>query len=507
MAITVPNVVKVTGSGVTTVTSSGVATTTGSTFTVSSTADFGVTINTPTDSKSNVYGALGTSQVDDANSLRLSVFYKENGAGGAGHTATVTYSGSTYPTVYFTEVAGAAVASYDSGSLAAATDNNGTPHDVTSGTFAQANNAVLTWVACDGGGTRAYSCSGFTVTQETDGNNFWTGAFGYKLVTATTAQLASWVDSSTRGLMKIVAFKEAAGGGGPVTAALTGVAGTGGFGTVAPSTSKALTGNAGTGSVGAVSPAASKALTGNAGTSGTGTVSPSVTIALTGNQATGAVGSVSAGSDATAALTGVVGTGSVGSVSPAVSKALTGNAGTGGVGTAVPSTSKGVTGNAGTSSVGSVAPAASAGLTGSAGTGSVGSVGPSVTIALSGVSATGAVGTVAPVTGGVIQALTGVDGTGQAGSVGIDVVIGITGVTGTGLAGDVSLPSTGGGRDDSKTKIRKRVNELNKKILQAEAEEAQEIEQIAVTKAKSVLKSAPTQGFDEDEEEALMLLL
>jgi hypothetical protein len=212
VAITVPNVVKVTGSGVTTVTTSGVTTTTGSTFTISSTADFGVTINTPTDSKSNAYGALGTTQTDDSNAFRQSVFYKENGAGGSGHTATVTYSGSTYPTVYFTEVRGAATASYDSGSLAAAFDNNGSPHDVTSGTFAQANNAVLTWIGTDGGGTRSYSCSGFTVTQETDGNNYWTGATGYKLVTATTAQLASWVESATRGLMKIVAFKEAAGG-------------------------------------------------------------------------------------------------------------------------------------------------------------------------------------------------------------------------------------------------------------------------------------------------------
>jgi hypothetical protein len=62
---------------------------------------------------------------------------------------------------------------------------------------------------------------------------------------------------------------------------------------------------------------------------------------------------------------------------------------------------------------------------------------------------------------------------------------------------------SGGGRDDAKKKIRKRVNELNKKILQAEA---QEIAEIAVTQAKSAPKSAD-QGHDEDEEEALMLLL
>lgn len=70
-----------------------------------------------------------------------------------------------------------------------------------------------------------------------------------------------------------------------------------------------------------------------------------------------------------------------------------------------------------------------------------------------------------------------------------------------------SLPSSAAGRDDAKKKIRKRVAELNKKILEAEAlEEAQEI-QNAVTKAKSkIAQVEPDQG-DEDEEEALMLLL
>jgi len=302
VAITVPNVVKVTGSGVTTVTTSGVTTTTGSTFTVSSTADFGVTINTPTDSKSNTYGALGTSQVDDTSALRMSVFYKENGTGGTGHTATVTYSGSTYPTVYFSEVSGAATASYDSGSLAAATDNNGSPHDVTSGTFAQANNAVLTWVACDGGGTRAYSCSGFTVSQETDGNNYWTGATGYKLVTATTAQLASWVDSSTRGLMKIVAFKEAAGGGPTTTTATAaaGVATVSGVGS-----SRAATGGsaAGTATVSAV--ARATAVTTATAAAGSATVS-AVGAGVNATAATAAAGvaTVSAAASSNAAASG-----------------------------------------------------------------------------------------------------------------------------------------------------------------------------------------------------------
>lgn len=71
---------------------------------------------------------------------------------------------------------------------------------------------------------------------------------------------------------------------------------------------------------------------------------------------------------------------------------------------------------------------------------------------------------------------------------------------------EFSYSGRGGGGYEQARKVRKRVAELNRKILEKEAlEEAQEIAQTAVTKA-SVQKSA-IQGFDEDEEEALMLLL
>lgn len=495
------------GSGVTSLATSSFTSATGDTIGVW--FNYGVSTNptSVTDNKGNTYTQRG--KVSRAGGFTAFLYTCENATGGAGTIVTLNIGFTEYPTLAAVAISGVVTSSVLD---VLTTDGLDTaqPWTLSSGTLTQADEIVFGFLGSDSGSSTSTFTEGSGMTklgEVTDSALYWTGALAYVVVAATTARTQSWTSSvAGSNSTQIVASFKAAAGGGPITAALTGVAGTGGVGTVVPSTSMVLTGNAGTGSVGTVSPAASKALTGNAGSGSIGTASPSVTIGLTGNQATGAVGTVSAGSDAIAALTGVTGTGLVGSVAPAASIQLSGIASTGAVGTVSPSTAKGVTGNAGTGSVGSVAPVASAGLSGASGAGSTGSVSGAVIVGLTGVSGTGAVGTVAPVTGGVIQALTGVEGTGQAGSVGIDVVIALTGVSAIGLAGDVSLPSTGGGRDDSKTKIRKRVNELNKKILQAEAEEAQEITQIAVTKAKSVKKNAD-QGFDEDEEEALMLLL
>lgn len=226
-----------------------------------------------------------------------------------------------------------------------------------------------------------------------------------------------------------------------VSKALTGNAGTGAAGTVTPNTSVGITGNAGTGSVGTVAPVIAPALTGNAGTGAVGTVGPNVTVALTGVSATGAVGSVTAVTGYSAALTGVQATGAVGTVSPVVSKALTGNAATGAVGTVAPSTSAALTGNAGTGATGTVSPALSKALTGNAGTGAVGTVGPATSKVLTGNAGTGAAGTVGP---NVTVALTGVSGTGQVGNVSVSVPgqSALSGVAATGSAGTVGAAVT-----------------------------------------------------------------
>lgn len=485
MAITVPNVVKAVGSGVTSVTTSGVTTTNGSTFTISSTADFGVTINTPTDSKSNVYGIMGSSQTDDSNAFRLSIFYKQNGVGGSSHTASVGYSAGTYPTAFFSEIAGAAASSFDSGSLVQTRDNDGTPHSVTSGTFAQANNAVLTWIGTDGGGTRNYTCSTFNVTQETDGNNYWTGAFGYKTVTATTAQTATWVETATRGLMTIVAIKEAAGGTAynltvdPASYALTAAAET-------VTATRALT----------ISPA-----------------SYAVTAAAV-NLAVGRVLNVAPVSYALTAAAETVTATRVLNIAP-VSYSLTAADVTL---TYAPALKELVVDPASyTLSLADVAVTttraltidpATYSLTNSAVTLSVGRVvndAPvSYTLTASPVTlAAGRVLSVDPAS----YALSAADVTLEYDTANPVLVVDPVSYVLTLADVELGYGRSGGGRDDSKKKIRKRVAELNRKILEAEAlEEAQEI-QNAVTKAKSkIAQVEPDQG-DEDEEEALMLLL
>ena len=438
MAITVPNVVKVTGSGVTTVTTSGVTTTTGSTFVAWTTADDGVTINAPSDSKSNSYGTAKVTVSTGGGSSKQTVYVKENGAGGASHTLTFTYGSATYPTCFFIECAGAATASYDSGSLTSGASGAGSPFNRNSGGQAQAANAILTFIATDAGGALTYANSGYTVSQESDGNNYWTGAIGRQIVNQTSAVTSSWTVSASNGGTVTFAIKEASGSGSPYTL-------------VVDPASYSLTAAAET-LVAArnltVSPA-SYAITAAAVNLAVGralSVSPaSYTLTAAGETLT-----------ATRALT----------IDPA-SYSLTNSAVTLSVGRAV-----------------SVDPAAYS-LTASPET-------LTVARALS----------VDPAS----YALTAADVTLEYETSNPVLVV-------DPVSYSLSLPDvefeygrSGGGRDDDKKKIRKRVNEANKRILEAEAlEEAQEITQ-AVTKAQSATKSA-IQGFDEDEEEALMLLL
>jgi hypothetical protein len=270
VAITVPNVVKVTGSGVTTVTTSGVATTTGGTFVAWSTADDGVTINAPTDSKSNSYGTAKVTVSTGGGTSKQTVYVKENGAGGAGHTLTFTYGSGTYPTVFFIECAGAATASYDGGSLTSGASGAGSPFNRNSGGQAQAANAILTFIATDAGGTLTYANSGYTVSSESDGNNYWTGATGYQIVNTTSAVTSSWTVAASNGGTITFAIKEASGGG-PTTTTATAAAGVATVSGVGAST--AATGGTGAGSATVSGAGSSTAVTTATAAAGSATVS------------------------------------------------------------------------------------------------------------------------------------------------------------------------------------------------------------------------------------------
>lgn len=303
MAITVPNVVKVTGSGVTTVTTSGVTTTTGSTFVAWSTADDGVTINAPSDSKSNSYGTAKVTVSTGGGSSKQTVYVKENGTGGASHTLTFTYASGTYPTVFFIECAGAATASYDSGSLTSGASGAGSPFNRNSGGQAQAANAILTFIATDAGGSLTYANSGYTVSSESDGNNYWTGAIGRQIVNTTSAVTSSWTVSASNGGTITFAIKEASGGGPTTTdaTAAAGVATVSGVGaSIAATAGTAAAGVATVSGVGS-----STAVTTATAAAGTATVSAvgAAVIVATATAAAG-VATVSAVGSSTAATAG-----------------------------------------------------------------------------------------------------------------------------------------------------------------------------------------------------------
>lgn len=210
MAITFPNVVKAVGSNVSSVATSGVATTTGSTFLIACSRGPGITA-TPSDSKGNTYTQIAALN----NNSALTVWRCENGTGGAGHTATVTLGAADYPVLFFIECAGAATSSWDATSLATNNDSL----TITSGTLAQADSAVLSFIASNAGGAQNYAATGYTVARETDGDNYYTSAVGYKTVASTTAQSITWTGVGGTTPLLIFALKAAASSGTTVTPA------------------------------------------------------------------------------------------------------------------------------------------------------------------------------------------------------------------------------------------------------------------------------------------------
>lgn len=459
-------VVKVTGSGVTSITSSGITTSGAPAIAISSTADSGITINKPTDSKSNDYGTAKANSSQGGTCL--AVWEKDSAATGASHSFTITYSASTYPVAYAVVASGVSASAYDSGSFNVVTSGAGNPFSGPTLGQAQALNGILTFIGTDAGTISGFtnSNSGFTVTQEIDTSNFWCGAVGTQNVNSTSAVSSGWTVSpgASNGIVVSFALKEAASGGTSVAPGVGSVAITG----YAPTIAQPHAVNPGIGAL---------ALTGYAPAVVQNTnVGPGVgSLTITGYAPSIAQPHAVAPGAGSIAITGYaptisqpqmaipgVGTLSITGYAPTVTQAA----------------SQAVNPGAGSLVLTGFAPsiAQTANQSVSAGAGSVSITGfaPTVTQA----------------------------------SASIEVLPSVGALAITGYAPDV-VQSGAGGRDDDKKKIRKRVNELNKKILEAEAlEEAQEITQTAVTKAKGAPSvQVDSDQWDEDEEEALMLLL
>jgi hypothetical protein len=220
-------------SGTTSLTTGSITTlSSGSTFVVSNNSEGG-RANTPTDSKSNGYTAT-RAEATSGSGGGCRLWYKENGTGGSSHTATVTYSGSSLPSITLTELTGVDPASFDSGSANGGNDN-GSPYTITSGTLAQADSIVLCLLGSDTGsnpGTLAES-TGFTIyASGLNGAVYWVSGMAYKVVSATTALTPSWTAvGASDCVLQIAAFKASSGGvshpsSGTPTAGSATVAGT-----------------------------------------------------------------------------------------------------------------------------------------------------------------------------------------------------------------------------------------------------------------------------------------
>lgn len=180
--------------------------------------DAGVSITSVSDNKGNTYTQVGTPQGAAGG---LIAFYEcVGGTGGSGHVATVDFSGTAYPVAHLIEVTGAASSSprdVNVGSSGAYADDI----SLTSGTLAQANEVLIAAISTTNGGTRDYqetSAYGFTVlSQETDGNNYWTSGVLAKVVSATTSVAATFDDEAGSTVAdwqgRLVSYKEAAAGG------------------------------------------------------------------------------------------------------------------------------------------------------------------------------------------------------------------------------------------------------------------------------------------------------
>lgn len=154
--------------------------------------DPGVTISTVSDSKSNTYSLIGSVLTGGA---KLARYKCENWTGGASHTATVTFSGSAFPTLHLCEITGAATSSpEDTAAAATSVSSMASPWTITSGTLAQAASVCMAGIGLNSAGSDgAYATSNFSLlSQEPSVSSFWTSAVAKLVVAATSAVTPSW---------------------------------------------------------------------------------------------------------------------------------------------------------------------------------------------------------------------------------------------------------------------------------------------------------------------------
>lgn len=196
------------GSGTSLTTATRTSAAASSTFHVTAIADS--VLNTPTDSKSNVYTAATTNTTQSTINCRT--YRKENGTGGALHTWTISTTGSANLTALVGEAVGVATASVldqaNQGTDAATPFGNAIAITTT-----QAGEIIFASLSGNSAVTPATHAesTGFTICETvTTGGPDWPGALAYKVVASTGTYNASFTEASgTNASVHIVSYKDA----------------------------------------------------------------------------------------------------------------------------------------------------------------------------------------------------------------------------------------------------------------------------------------------------------
>lgn len=187
----------------------GTSNATGSTFVALLSYGSNQSVTGVTDSKGNGAYTLVDSQTN--NGVTVDVWVLENGAGGSGHYATATLSGSgAYPTIYLVEIVGGSATPVDVHAKAA---DSTTPYTVTTPTLSQADELILTIAGYSGFGGAAHTSSNTTTVDVENNTYYYTSIVTKKVVSATTAFTPSFTNGLTTpdGALIAVTFKQFGG--------------------------------------------------------------------------------------------------------------------------------------------------------------------------------------------------------------------------------------------------------------------------------------------------------
>lgn len=187
----------------------------GSAFIILVSCDQSVTITINNDSKGNSYTAAAAGLTISGNN-QVKAYYATSASptGGASHTASVTFSGNAFGSIYFIEVTNSTSGAIDAYNTASYNPGAG-PYPVTSGTPAQSDYTVLSICGATGGGTNTFSATGYTLDSQGDGTTYWPSGIGSKIVTGVgTAQTCAWGVVGTSDALDIILLVKASAGGG-----------------------------------------------------------------------------------------------------------------------------------------------------------------------------------------------------------------------------------------------------------------------------------------------------